>query len=541
MELLRKNIHTERTKARTLLQVPLEEDINISDAKPDVARIIHSSGRIKIDEIKLGMNKIWVKGRLDFQVMYEAEPSQDGVGVSGMDGELPFTEEIFFDKLEGQDRVTCRTRLDDFRVQIINSRKLSVQAVISLEPKAEETASQELCTEIDGLSANGMENGIEYRKKELRYLETAVKKKDLLRIHEEVKLPAGMPDIGSLIWKSIDISRISFRASDERLAVDGEMNVFIVYGTDSTDGINWYEAAVPFSGSVECQNSRDGMLADVSYSVSHEEMSVRDNSDGEPRIVGVECALELEIKVFEEQQAYVVADVYGTSCEVSEIADTKDFQNLLAELDMEEKLSKTISIEDSENKLLQICHCEARAVVEEVVFDSSEVRVTGAVELQLLYSSNAQKPMLYPLKASVPFELSHELPESEGEQPPQYSLDAQVIGQTATIKDSTQLEWRGTLSVRMLVYENKSEAILGDLKLSPIPDEVLEGLPGFAIYCVANGDSLWQIGKKYYVGTERIKEINGLDSDTVRAGDRPLIVNWGVFFDSALCTICAIF
>ena len=62
------------------------------------------------------------------------------------------------------------------------------------------------------------------------------------------------------------------------------------------------------------------------------------------------------------------------------------------------------------------------------------------------------------------------------------------------------------------------------LKLSPIPAEVLEGLPGFAIYYVNNGDSLWQIGKKYYVSVDRIKEINNLTDDVIKAGDRLLIV-----------------
>ena len=40
------------------------------------------------------------------------------------------------------------------------------------------------------------------------------------------------------------------------------------------------------------------MLADVSYDIGHEEISIRDDSDGEPRIIGVEATLELEIPQF---------------------------------------------------------------------------------------------------------------------------------------------------------------------------------------------------------------------------------------------------
>ncbi len=522
MELLKKNIHTERIKAKALLQIPLEEDVNVSDTKPDVARIVCCSGRVKVDEIKMGMNKIWVKGRLEFQVMYQAEGA--GADLSGMEGEIPFMEEIYLDKMEGQDRVICKAQLDDLRVQIINSRKLNVQAVISLEPKVEETVSEEICTELEGLESGGMEGGLEYRKKKLDYLETVVKKRDLLRIHEETKLPAGMPDMGTAIWKSMDIAQISFKATDERLAVNGEMNVFVVYREDNTDKINWYEATVPFSGNVECQNSREGMLADVSYDIGHEEISIRDDSDGEPRIIGIEAALELEIKLYEREQEQVVADVYGVSCEVNAVTDSRSFRDLLADMNIEEKLARNIKLEDSESKVLQICHCNARAVIEDIVFEQNEARITGAVELKVLYTTSAEGQAICSVHDSLPFEITRELEGVDGADIEQYTTDVQLTQQSVSIKDSAQLEWRGMLNIRLLIYDSKSEAILTDLKLSPIPPEVLEGLPGFAIYYVNNSDSLWQIGKKYYVSVERIKEINNLTDDVIKAGDRLLIV-----------------
>ena len=522
MGLLKKNIHTERIKAKALLQVPLEEDINVSDTKPDVARIICCSGRVKTDEIKMGMNKIWVKGRLVFQVLYQTDGAD--AGIAGMDGEIPFMEEIYLDKMEGQDRVICKAQLDDLRVQIINSRKLSIQAVISFEPKVEETVSEEICTEIEGADTSGIESGLEYRKKRLDYLETVVKKRDLLRIHEEIKLPSGMPDIGAALWKSMDILQINFRAADEKLAVSGEMSVFVVYREDNSDKINWYEATVPFSGNVECQNSREGMLADVCYDIGHEEISIRDDSDGEPRMIGIEAALELEIKLYEREQEQVVADVYGVSCEVNAVTDNRSFRNLLSEINIEEKLTRAIKIEDTENKVLQVCHCDSHAVVEEVSFDNNEIHITGTIELKLLYTSNAEEGTIYPIKESVPFEVTRAFEDAGGMDIEQYTVDVQVTQQTVSIKDSSQLEWHGVLNIRVLVYDSKNEAILTDLKLSPIPVEVLEGLPGFAIYYVKSGDSLWQIGKKYYVSVERIKEINNLTDDVIHAGDRLLIV-----------------
>lgn len=57
------------------------------------------------------------------------------------------------------------------------------------------------------------------------------------------------------------------------------------------------------------------------------------------------------------------------------------------------------------------------------------------------------------------------------------------------------------------------------------PDmERMEALPGIAVYMVKDGESLWDIGKRYYVPVSVIKQTNDLTSDEVKAGDRILIV-----------------
>ena len=490
MDLLKKNIHTERIKSKAVMQIPLEADINISDTKPDVANVIFSSAKIKVDEIKTGMNKIWVKGRLCYQLLYQADG--DSGTLAGMDGDIPFMEEIYLDKLEGQDRVICRTNLEDLRVHIINSRKLSIQSVITLEPKVEESISEELCVDLDNVGSAEYGEKLEYRKKSLEFLETAVRKRDLLRIHEETRIPVGMPDIGVVLWKSAEAGSISFRPMDEKLGVTGELNVFVVYREDSTDKINWYETIIPFSETVECQNSREGMIADVSCETGHEEITIREDSDGELRIIGIETTIELEIKLFEKENTSIVADVYGVSCEVHAGIAAKQLKDLYMELN--------------------------------TVFKEDQMRLIGEVALQILYASNTGSSGLYPVKDTVPFEVVIELPGIQNIRIEQCSPSVQVLQQTVSIKDSAQLEWRGSVNVKMLIYNEKDEDILTELEIAPINAEVLEKLPGFAIYYVKPGDSLWQIGKKYYVSVERIKEMNNLTTDEIQAGDKILIV-----------------
>ena len=68
------------------------------------------------------------------------------------------------------------------------------------------------------------------------------------------------------------------------------------------------------------------------------------------------------------------------------------------------------------------------------------------------------------------------------------------------------------------------QMLISDIKVSELDMSKVSELPGMVVYVVRPEDNLWNIGKRYYVPVERIKEVNELSSDEVRAGDKLLIV-----------------
>jgi LysM repeat protein len=490
----------------------------VSDSKPDVAKIVYSGGRIKVDEVKTGMNKVWVKGRLSYRLLYRTAESANIM--DGMDGEVTFSEEIYIEDgeaLTNNDRVICRTNLDELNVQLINSRKLNIRSIITIEPRVEEIIERQVCTGIDMAE-------LEYRKANINYLETAVLKRDLLRIHEDVRIPSGLGEIGSLLWKSLTIGSINFKPADGKIIVSGELNLFIVYRDSDIDKINWHESVINFSKDVECLSSRDGMIADVAYDIGNDEISVKDNEDGEARIIATDMTVELEIKLYERSSAEVMADVYGVNQEVNTTIEKENFKDLYADINIEEKICGLIRPNAAEPGFLQICHCDSKVSLSDVRFTDDVVKLSGDVDLKLLYTTPSDEvEEIYSLTESIPFEVSREIIR-EDTKIGEYSLYISISSQNIAIKDILQAQWQGVLSVKLLAYSNRTEELLTDIDMSPINPDIIEKLPGFAIYYVKPGDSLWQIGKKYYVSVQRLKDMNNLTSDEIRVGDRILIV-----------------
>ena len=519
-----------------MLQIPLEEDINVSDSRPDVGRLVFTRGRVRIDEIKTGMNKIWVKGKLLFQVLYEAEGKDSGM--AGMEGEIPFMEEIYMERVESQDRIICESTLEDMRVNMINSRKLSIQAVISLKPRVEELVETRVCTGITDIRMKTDKKGIpskegeqlEYRRKKQEYLETNICKRDLLRIHEESRIGSALPAAESLLWKSVDVTQIDFKPLEEKLAVSGEMTLFIVYTEEVSGKVNWFETTIPFRGNVECHSCREGMIVDVSYDVGHEEITIREDADGEARMIGIELTLELEIKLLCKDEVQVVTDVYGVSCEVDTITQKSLMKKLHQDMYVEEKFIHTTRLEEAQPRPLQICHSDARLEIEDCNFGEDEILWKGTIQLRTLYLSE-EEGGLHVLEESIPFRLTRQVLGIQNQEKElieqSYTLQSQLTQLHASLKEGNQIEWRGVIQIHMPLYDARQEEMLQEIEIEELDCQKLEKLPGFAIYFVKKGDTLWQIGKKYYVSVEKIKEINQLTSDEIKPGDRLLIVKAG--------------
>jgi LysM repeat protein len=208
--------------------------------------------------------------------------------------------------------------------------------------------------------------------------------------------------------------------------------------------------------------------------------------------------------------------------------EKENFKDIYADIDIEEKLSGAIRLDESEPGFLQVCHCDSKVSLSDVQFSDNMVRLRGAVDIRLLYTSQGRDGVeaaadIYSLSESIPFEVTKEVLGGDAKIG-EYSLYISISSQNVAIKDIMQLEWRGSLTAKLFAYSTRDEELLTSLDLSPINPDVIEKLPGFAIYYVKPGDSLWQIGKKYYVSVQRLKDMNNLTSDEIRVGDRILIV-----------------
>lgn len=90
--------------------------------------------------------------------------------------------------------------------------------------------------------------------------------------------------------------------------------------------------------------------------------------------------------------------------------------------------------------------------------------------------------------------------------------------------DGEEMDVKVVLSFSTVVFQNVPVDLISQVNISELDGSKMSALPGMVIYMVKEGDNLWNIGKKYYVPVDTLRELNGLDGDELKTGQKLLIV-----------------
>lgn len=503
---------------QAVTQITLDEDRNIPDSQPDIEKIILKSSEVRLEETKVMEDKVSIRGTLFVRILYVGD--NHGNSLSRFEAEMPFEDIVNVEGAHPTDVSEVYVDSKDITCSIINSRKVNLQVVLTLLVNVEKTGEREFENSV--LTENLPET-LEYRKKTKNILETCLLKKDIYRVREDVELPSNLPNIAHVLWDYCRPINVEIKPYDEKLAVTGEVLLFVLYEAEGEEGMTqWYETSFLFSGEVECRECREEMISDTHVTCARSEVELTTDLDGENRLLSVDLALDLFIKLYQEKQIQVLTDVYGVREEVIPQTGTCHFKSLQTRNSGKCRSSEHLHVNEEGTRILQICHSEGNVKVDEIHPVENGISVDGVVEVQILYITADDKIPFSCVTGNVPFHFVSEVAEMEADS--RYEVDVTLEQLTTTITSGDEIEVKVVLGIHTIVFGSSTETIITDIRIEPVDPVTIKSLPGMIGYFVAPGDTLWQIGKQYYVPVSRIKELNGLPQDELTPGMKLVIM-----------------
>ena len=515
MELMKTNIHMDRTDCRVESQFTLDEDCNVSDSKADISRILLSDGMIKIEEIRTYDEQVLVRGKLTYHIFYEADDSFGAL--HSFSGKIPFEERINTDCISTDDNPQVTADLEHIHITTINSRKINVQALLLLTVLSESLYSEEIST---GVSEG---DTLEYRLCNKQLLNISVMKKDICRIRDEIKLPSNLPSMSEILWCNLSLSGLDFKPAEEKLTIKGDVNLSLIYRPDDeARGYEFLETSTPFTHSIECNGSKEHSVSDITFTISQKDCEIRPDLDGEERVIGFDIGMDLYIKLYDDINLDFICDAYGIYNEIRTEAKTYNLKTLLSQSTGLMRMQEKVPFPAKEEELLQIKYCCGELIPESAVSCENSIEVEGYSRITILYITDDDR-FPYRVKTfEVPFTYSIDLPGITDKTI--YQLNANLEQCNVTSAGSDSLDVKIAAAFYLFAYENNEMEAISDVTLQGEKGCSHSRTPGITVYFAKEEDCLWNIGKEYQVPLARIREQNALSSDTLHKGQKLIVM-----------------
>lgn len=514
MQLVKQEIRTNNHKTTRNIQLTIDEDYNVPDSRQDIDRIILSQGKVIIDECEPMVDRMRVKGHVGFQVLYAA--GGDNADLDAISGMVPFEETLNVDNLlpSYETKVSCE--LEDLAVSMIHSRKIEVKGLISLTIDVTEPDV------IEG--ATGIENGdqIQCMYKKVPYMRTVADQKDVYRIRENVTIPQSKPNIHDLIWHCVTLNEVETKPLDHKLSVRGELEIFLIYRAEDQTPLQYLNLDIPFSGEVDCMGCIEGMTADIGVSLAETTITVAPDEDGEERVLSVEVNLDLDVRIYQEEEVTLLGDMFSTTSNIQSETEDMEYESLLVHNNAQARIVERIRRQENQPKILQVCYIEGDVKLDDMHTTPDGIQVEGAVAVRILYIAEDDRYPMNCLTGYLPFNYLVEVKNLSPNTV--YHIRPSLEQISSIMLGSDEVEIKAVVNLRLLAFEKKRCEVITDMSVSEINYEEMNQLAGIVGYIVQDGDTLWNIAKRYYTTIDNLRTVNELSQDELHIGQKLVIV-----------------
>ena len=527
MQLNKIKLHSCTTFASAQSQITLDDDYNVPDYRPDIVKVLKEKGELHFDEAKAAAGAAWLKGRLVFRVLYRSD--QENGKISCLKGEIPFQEKLNMDGVQEYDVIQASGEIEDLTIGVIHSRKISVRAVILLKTEEPQEKEDELCVGIEA------DDGCEKRYRNTNILQLLCMKRDQCRQKSEITLPSSKPNVQEILWKSLEIRNLDTKMGQDGVKLSGEVLISVLYQEEEeTDRVQWYEMVIPLDCGVECDA---GTEADIIYKVKARpasmELEVKPDYDGEERVLVLELVMNLDIRVWKEQEISMLEDVYSLKKEIIPVCTGVTLHHISVKNDSQCRLTEQMELAESQEKILQICSCEGTVHLESTELTEQGVRAEGILVTELLYITTDDQMPIGSAREIYPFEQLIEIPQQtartecnkpeelealERKNKLQTELDCRIM------LDQDHVEIKAVIGLDLLAFEQEQIDNITDTREEPLDMEQLQKRPGLVGYIAKDGDSFWSIAKENHTTVEDILRDNHRTDENLCRGEKILIV-----------------
>lgn len=507
MEIKKENINLTGKGVSLTSNVCVDGDIIAPDTKPDIAEVLLADANAVTQSVEYRGGTLVITGMVFFKILYRPD-SENVCGLKSLSASLPFTDSV---DAPGKEHLkfSVKATTEHIGFTLVNSRKLSAKAIVSLCVTGYSNRDIEPISEIlgDDIQCKTARHQI--------YLPVAREQSEF-RVSDFLTVPADKPDIDEILKVDAWATAGEEKIMNGKVMVKGTLHVRTLY-TSAEDGNDavLVPHEIPFTEIVEAENVDENCAVYVTFSVEDITATARGDMNGDTKIISAEFLLEATVHASKVIQENVVDDCYSTKCNLDVVRERVNLleyvtserasfvQTQRVELPKKATLGEIVSV--TCKPILRSCGCE-----------NGMMHVNGTLVSFLLYREEKGDKKVSSVVTETDFAWKKDIVGEGATVECDLWLDNAVAAKTG----ANGAEVTATLGLFAKALREKDVEIITEMAETERKDVKKTCL---MVYFVQDGDTLWEIAKRYGTTVQSIKSANEMETDDLLSGRKILI------------------
>ena len=350
--------------------------------------------------------------------------------------------------------------------------------------------------------------------REQRFISRVVSaKSEDFTLSQEIKLPSTLPSCAKVLSCRADISVDSEHPSSDSASVFLTVNFNVLYLSEETgereaEYVSFYQP-IEVRERLEFDDCAEDCICRVRAVAKKPSCNILVDSYGENRAFSLEVPYTLNCIVFENVETSFVSDVYGVGCTAASETSGEEFTKYVGSLTESCPFREKLILKSD---AVSLKGADGRVIVKNVGMGDSGAFADVVLEVSAL--SLGDDGSVGNFSDSLDMRLPLNIPESIMSQTSSDALmfDADVAVSFVDMQISSgNVDLSGEISVRMKLWESCPSDFVVSVGFTE--NEKRHGKTVF--YYPTAEDTLWDVGRRYGVERERIREVNGMENDNL--------------------------
>ena len=204
-------------------------------------------------------------------------------------------------------------------------------------------------------------------------------KKEIIFVEGDMIVPDAKPDILNMICTSGVAYIYKKEVADEKVKIEGNINTYIMYlADDEKDKVRGLNTSLDFSEIIQMPNAQEGMSSEINSLVKSIECRVING-----RKIGIKVALELEIKVFSNEEVEIINDIQEQN-EIQILKESLTVNSLVGTGETKIYAKDTLSIDNIDN-LAEILKVNVNLTNRDVKVSYNKILTKAEAEIRIMY------------------------------------------------------------------------------------------------------------------------------------------------------------